>query len=59
MDSGLAALAPLAFNLSGSSASLVLDGCTMQTSCDNLAQLALWFSEQRSQTFGNATEVGG
>ena len=59
VNGGLAAPAPLAFNLSVSNSSLVLDGCTVHTSCDNLAQLAPWFSEQRSQTFGSATEVGG
>ena len=54
VDSGLAAPAPLAFNLSSSGnsssssssagASLVLDSCTVITSCDNLAQFALWVS---------------
>ena len=45
VDSGLAAPAPLAFNLSSSSnASLVLDSCTISTSCDNLAQFGSWLA---------------
>ena len=45
IDSGLALPAPLAFNLSGSGSSntsLVLDDCTVVTSCANLAQFAVW-----------------
>ena len=57
VDSGLAAPAPLAFNLSSSSnASLVLDSCTISTSCDNLAQFAAWLSGQPTV---NETQVGG
>ena len=53
VDSGLAAPAPLAFNLSTSSSgsggsigntSLVLDNCTLSTSCDNLAQFGSWLA---------------
>ena len=51
VDSGRAAPAPLAFNLSSSSSSnfsnvgavsLVLLDCTVSTSCGNLAQFAAW-----------------
>ena len=66
VDSGQAAPAPLAFNLSSSNASLVLDGCTIvTTSCDNLAQFAVWISEQQQQQQqqqqppGNTTQVCG
>ena len=58
VDSGRAAPAPLAFNLSSSSSSssssnfsnvgavcLVLLDCTVSTSCDNLAQFAAWVNE--------------
>ena len=55
VDSGLATPAPLAFNLSSNAASLVLDSCTLSTSCDNLAQFAAWLSEQ---PYVNATQVG-
>ena len=47
VERGLAAPAPLAFNLSSGSSSagsLVLDSCTVSTSCDNLAQFAQWVS---------------
>ena len=51
VDSGRAAPAPLAFNLnsgnSGNSsipATLFLDGCTISTSCNNLAQFASWLA---------------
>ena len=55
VDSGLAAPAPLAFNLSSSSNSggsaagmLVLDSCTVvATSCSNLNQFAAWVGEQQ------------
>ena len=65
VDSGLAATAPLAFNLSSSgsgssssglNASLVLDSCTVSTSCGNLAQFAAWLSGQPTV---NETQVGG
>ena len=60
LDSGLATAALLAFNLSrGSSGSsnssnssgpvLVLDGCTVSTSCDNLAQFAAWLHREQQQ----------
>ena len=52
VNSGLAAPAPLAFNLS--SGSLVLDSCTVSTSCSNLAQFASWVSGQPSV---NASQV--
>ena len=46
VTSGLAAPAPLAFNLSGISSgissSLLLDGCTIVSGCSNLAQFSLW-----------------
>ena len=44
VDSGLAAPAPLAFNLSsGNTTTLVLDSCTViSSSCSNLAQFARW-----------------
>ena len=43
VDSGLAAPAPLAFNLSASgNSSLLLDGCTVVTSCSNLDQYRHW-----------------
>ena len=69
VDSGLAATAPLAFNLSSSgsgssssglNASLVLDSCTVSTSCGNLAQFAAWLSEQQAQPSSvKASLVGG
>ena len=50
VDSGLAAPAPLAFNLSSSgNASLLLQGCTVSTSCDNLAQFAAWVAGGQPQ----------
>ena len=62
VESGLAAPAPLAFNLSGSSsgsssnnASLVLDSCTVSTSCGNLAQFVAWLGKQQVPFF---TQVG-
>ena len=62
VDSGLAAPAPLAFNLSlagssssNSSASLVLDSCTVSTSCGNLAQFVAWLGKQQVPFF---TQVG-
>ena len=60
--SGLAAPAPLAFNLSGSSSgsiggSLVLEGCTVSTSCSNLDQFAAWVGGQLLQPSVNATQV--
>ena len=65
VDSGLATPAPLAFNLSsgssgGSNASLVLDSCTVTTSCANLAQFAAWASGQQKlkQPYVKATGVG-
>ena len=54
VDSGRAAPAPLAFNLSSGNsgnsssssnlapATLFLDGCTVSSSCSNLAQFASW-----------------
>ena len=49
MDSGLVVPAPLAFNVSSASNSsdptapaLLLDSCTLSTSCDNLAQFTAW-----------------
>ena len=46
VDGGVALPVPLAFNLSSggnsSSGQLVLDGCTITTSCANLAQFAPW-----------------
>ena len=70
LDSGLATAAPLAFNLSrGSSSSnssnsddpdLVLDSCTVSTSCDNLAQFAAWLHrQQQQQPYLNITKVSG
>ena len=66
VDSGLAAPAPLAFNLGGSNsgsssnnASLVLDSCTVSTSCDNLAQFAAWLSRQQQRPSVKATQVRG
>ena len=71
VDRGLAAPAPLAFNLSGSSsstttttnlnASLVLEGCTVSTSCSNLDQFATWVTGQLLQPSMNITraQVGG
>ena len=60
VDAGLAAPAPLAFNLSSSSnASLVLDSCTVATTCSNLAQFAAWVSVQQLQPFVGATLVSG
>ena len=70
-DSGLATAAPLAFNLSrGSSGSssnssdpvIVLDSCTVSTSCDNLAQFAAWLHRQQQQQqlpYLNITQVSG
>ena len=45
VESGLALPAPLAFNLSGSTSSLVLQNCTVATSCANLAQFASWVTD--------------
>ena len=73
VDSGLVAPAPLAFNLSSSSGgssgssggntggSLVLDSCTVSTSCSNLDQFAAWMGGQLLQPSVNATrmQVGG
>ena len=60
VDSGLAAPAPLAFNLSSSdNASLVLDSCTVTATCSNLAHFAAWVSTQQLQPFVNATLVRG
>ena len=68
LDSGLASAAPLAFNLSrGSSGSsnsssdpvLVLDSCTVSTSCDNLAQFAAWLHREQQQPYLNVTQVSG
>ena len=66
VDSGLAAPAPLAFNLGGSNsgsssnnASLVLDSCTVSTSCDNLAQFAAWLHREQQQPYLNVTQVSG
>ena len=58
VDSGLAAPAPLAFNLS-SNTSLLLQSCTVSTTCDNLAQFAAWVGGQAQQPSSvNATQVG-
>ena len=46
VQSGLALPAPLAFNLSlaaGNQSQLVLDSCTVDTSCDNLLQFQQWW----------------
>ena len=84
VESGLAAPAPLAFNLSSSSSgsgsslafnlsgsssgssssstntSLLLDSCTVSTSCDNLAQFAAWLSGQQLRPSVQAKmQVGG
>ena len=56
VDSNLAAPAPLAFNLSSGNANLVLDGCTVATSCDNLAQFAAWVGGQHA---GSMAQVRG
>ena len=61
VDFGLAAPAPLAFNLSGGG-SVVLEACTVTTSCSNLAQFASWVGGQLLQPSSvNATQaqVGG
>ena len=59
VDSGLAAPAPLAFNLSSINASLLLDGCTLTTSCDNLAQFAAWVTVQQPSVNHHAAQVRG
>ena len=59
VDSGLASPAPLAFNLSSGNTSLVLDSCTVSTSCDNLAQFAAWLSRQQQRPSVKATQVRG
>ena len=76
LDSGLATAAPLAFNLSRGSSGLsinsnsssncsdpdlVLDSCTVSTSCDNLAQFAAWLyrQQQQQQAYLNVTQVSG
>ena len=51
VDSGLVAPAPLAFNLSSLNASLVLDSCTLSTTCANLAQFVEWVSGQELQVY--------
>ena len=48
VNSGIALPAPLAFNLSSSNTSLLLLNCTVSTSCDNLAQFAVWVRQQPS-----------
>ena len=63
VDSGLAGPAPLAFNLSISSSgsiggsSLVLEGCTVRTSCSNLDQFAAWVGGQLLQPSVNASQM--
>ena len=56
VESGLALPAPLAFNLSSGNTSLLLLNCTVSTTCDNLAQFAVWVGQQPSV---NATQVWG
>ena len=64
--SGRAAPAPLAFNLSVSgNSSLLLDGCTVVTSCSNLDQYRRWAGSLPSvdmagvQVGGQAGQGGG
>ena len=59
VDSGLAAPAPLAFNLSASgNSSLLLDGCTVVTSCSNLDQYRHWVGSLAASGTADV-QVGG